>query len=140
VISITVAGQQEIIDHLDALEVALDVESILDEAAALMLARMRQRYLAKLTPDGIPWIPSARGLYREALGGPGTLFDTGRLFHSIQLFGSDEPNTRTLGTDVEYGPYLQGAADKNWIFLGFGEEDAELAQELVVQRIQESLT
>lgn len=139
-ISIVVAGQQEILEQLDRLEEALNVQGLLDEAAALMLARQRQRYLGKLTPDGVPWIPSQAGLFREAEGGPGTLFDTGRLFHSIQLFAEEEPNTRVIGTDVEYGPYLQGNPQKNWVFLGFGEDDMELAQQLVIQRISEALS
>lgn len=139
-ISITVQGQEKLLEQLDKLAEALDTEEILDQAAALMLARIRQRFLTKLTPDGDPWFPSKRGLKRSAAGGPGTLYDTGRLFRSIQLFAEEEPNTRTIGTDVFYAPFLQFNPAKNWIFLGFGEEDRELAQDFVLKRIAEALS
>lgn len=137
-LSIEILGLPELEQKLLKFEQSVNVEEILDQASSLLLARIRQRFLAEVDPDNVPWIPSFAGIRRRAAGGPGTLFDTGRLFHSIQLF-ADGPNERTIGTDVPYAAELQKRPDRNWVFLGFGEEDKILAQEFVIKRISEAL-
>lgn len=81
-------------------------ERALDQAAASILSNLRQGFLAQKEPGGNPWLPSFAGQRRKAAGTGQTLFDTGNLFHSLQLYttGTGE---RTLGTDVEYAPGLQ---------------------------------
>lgn len=134
---------------LNSLTHALDVESILDEAEALMLNRIRTRFLAESGPDG-KWKPSAAGLLRKSGGyttrggkkysWTGTLFETGTLFHSIQAFREDD-NTRGIGTDVPYSVYLQNGTAKMppRVFLGFNDEDMSLMVRLVIMRIEEVL-
>lgn len=125
-----------------SLEEATDTTRILDEALALLLNRIRTRFLAKQDPDGDPWVPSEAGLKREKSGFPGTMFDTGNLFRSIQGSGTgDREPTRKISTDVEYGAYHQYGTAKliPRPFLGFNDSDADLIQRLIVKRIGEVL-
>lgn len=142
---------------LDALETrlrtltdeALNERDILDEAGAALFNRIRTDFLNEIDPDGNPWVPSKAGLARRAHGGTGTLFDTGRLFHSLQLYatGDDE---RAIGTNVEYAQKLQQggwfpfdnpklAPQPPRVFLGFGEEDSLIVERIVQTRIQQAL-
>jgi len=76
---------------------------------------------------------------RSGRGG-GTLFDTGRLFRSIQLF-AESATTRSIGTNVtspQGFPYAQkhqfglgGMVARP--FLGFATEDLDMMK-LVIQR------
>lgn len=123
----------------------LGVEDILDEAAALLLNRIRQRFLEEKDPDGNPWIPSQAAIERRKEGGTGTLFDTGNLWRSIQL-GDKRPLERIIGTfsdkDVSYGKYHQfGVPGRLPIrrFLGFGKSDEDLVNELLQQRLERLL-
>jgi phage virion morphogenesis protein len=107
-----------------------DPTPILDEASAVILARMRRNFLQEQGPDGLHWIPSQAALDRKKSGkGGGTLFDTGRLFRSIQLH-SINPTERAISTDVPYGGFHQYGTVKlpKRTFLGFNEEDAQVAQ------------
>lgn len=151
-ISITVSGQDEVEEFLAGIEDALEVESILDQGAALLLARIRERFLAQVDPDGKPWIPSFSARIRAFTGrGGGTLFDTGRLFHSIQVYHEGK-NTRSIGTDVPYAkdhqlglkpgqPSSSGRIFKHGLparrFLGFNEEDVDVVTGMVVKRIED---
>jgi phage gpG-like protein len=139
--SVTVTGQDVLKARLQGLVDALAVDQILDEMEALLLSRIRARFLQQVDPNGVPWVPSHASLRRAAQGiGGGTLFNTGRLFHSIQAFKEDE-NTRAIGTNVEYAEKLQiGEPPPARVFLGFGEEDSVLATALVQKRIDQAMT
>jgi phage gpG-like protein len=136
-ISVNITGDQEIQIQLSALLTGLDIEAILDEATAILLARLRERFLATTDPDNVPWIPSEASIKRASTGrGGGTLFDTGNLFHSIQESAS-APGERSIGTDVPYGIYLQQGTGllPIRVFLGFGDDDIAIADQLVLTRI-----
>lgn len=139
-LSIEVTGQKELEVRLSKILSALDVRHILDEMTALLLARIRSRYLAETDPDGIKWVRSAAAIHRASTGrGGGTLFDTGRLFHSIQS-SVDDANTRSIGTNVPYGPQhnfgTNGQVRRT--FLGFGAQDVKVATDLVNKRLQDA--
>lgn len=135
-LELTIVGLDALRAKLDKLEAALDVEEILDEAEALMLNRIRARFLAETDPDGVKWIPSKRAL---KTGGK-TLFKTGTLFHSIQAHATG-PNERSIGTNVMYGPFHQFGTFKlpRRIFLGFSEEDLFITERRITQRVMEAL-
>ena len=75
-----------------------ELETVLDEAAAYLLDVTRKRFLAETDPDGNPWEPSFSGLRRRSKGDTGTLFDTGSLFHSIDLLET-RPRQRVIGVN-----------------------------------------
>ena len=141
-VTLTFEGFREMQDLLHALSPLLDkaTKDILDESAAVALQRNKQRFLEEKDPDGKPWIPSIRGLirrsggytYRDGKGytGTGTLFETGRLFHSIQLFRTAEKE-RQISTDVEYAAKLT----LRWPFLGVNKDDLALMQAITVSRL-----
>lgn len=115
------------------------VRGILDEAEALQLNRIRTRFLAEKDTNDTPWVPSKAGLRRRALGGTGTLFDTGKLFHSIQAFASG-PFSRSIGTDVPYAwRHQYGVGTVKREFLGFSEADVMVIEKMVVRRFEEAL-
>ena len=129
-----VISDQDLQKVLKRVEDAFDTTSLLDEATALLLNRIRTRFLEEKDPEGNPWVPSKSGLRRRAAGGSGTLFDTGRLFRSIQLAGSG-PGERSIVTDVDYGPKHQlGLGVQKRVFLGFSEEDARVVERLLEVR------
>lgn len=119
---------------------AFDTTEILDEAGALLLNRIRTRFLAETDPEGHPWEPSKAGIKRRASGGSGTLFKTGRLFRSIQLAGTG-PNERAIITDVPYASYhnfgLGGLPQR--LFMAFSEDDAKLVERLIEVRARRIL-
>jgi hypothetical protein len=137
-----IVGSRKIEDILRELPQALDTEKILDEGAALMFNRQRTRFLQQVDPHGIPWTPSfAAKKERRA-----TLFKTGKLFRSIQLYAAG-PNERAIGTDVTndagfpYGMALQYDKIVPRVFLGFNEsEDVPTMVDLVFHRIEEAIT
>lgn len=139
-IEITLEGIKEVREKLAKLEASLNPTEILDEAEALLLNRIRTRFLAETDHDGNKWPESKAAKKRRAAGGPGTLFATGTLFHSLQAYikGLDE---RAIGTDVPYAPFLQEGTGKmpSRVFLGFGEEDMTLVERLVLLRIEEAV-
>ena len=136
-LNITIKGQEALEKKLDLLTDALDTRTILDEAGAVLFQRIRKRFLDQEDPDGQAWIPSKASLKRA---GGGTLYDTGRLFHSIQLYADGE-NSRAIGTNVPYGKYHNfglGHMPRRQ-FLGFGDEDATVVERLIIKRIAEAL-
>jgi phage virion morphogenesis protein len=140
-ISIDILGQPRVLAILQALDKALDTTEILDEGAAVLLARNRQRFLAQVDPDNQPWPPSKAALKRALTGkGGGTLFRTGRLFHSIQLARSTF-SERFIGTDVPYAKYHQDRSQypSARIFMGFNEDDVSVLNRLVIRRVQNGL-
>lgn len=139
ILKLEMDGLKKTIQSISGLMDSLDAEEILDEAEAMLLNRVRTRYLAETDPDGVKWEPSLAGLERRAKGGTGTLFDKGTLFHSIQAYETG-PNERTIGTDVPYAPFHQnGEGQVRRAFLGFSAEDVTLMEGLVLLRIKEAL-
>lgn len=131
---INIQGLTEVEDALNKLVGALNLSAIVDESSAVLLNRLRTRFLAQTTPDGVAWTPSKASLTRAANGrGGGTLYDTGRLFHSLQL-SAIGANERAIGTDVPYAPYN----DATRKFLGFADDDVSVAQEVVLRRVREA--
>lgn len=125
---------------------AMDTRKILDEGAAVIYNRMRSRFLMEEDPLGNKWPPSRAALRRAASGrGGGTLFDTGKLFRSIQLYAGDD-TTRAIGTDVT-SPSGFSYAEKHQFgigfpqrqFLGFGQDDLETMQNVIIRRIAEGI-
>lgn len=133
-----VENLSQVYAYLDAVATALDPVEVLDEAVAILLSRVRQRFLNEQFPDGkSKWKPSLAAQIRKAKGrGGGTLYDTGRLFHSIQEY-ADTETSRLIGTDVPYAKYHQeGTGDMYRPFMGANDEDEKLMQKLVIRRIQ----
>ena len=139
-ISASVVGLEALREKLDKLIKAQDTTEILDESQAILLNRIRTRFLAETDPDGVPWPPSKAGVKRRSKGGTGTLFRTGKLFHSIQAH-TVGPQERAISTDVPYGLFHQfGTATlPKRAFLGFSEEDLSVVEARVVQRVMEAL-
>ena len=149
-LSFTLTGVPELIAKFSGLRQAVDPADILDEAQAILLNRIRTRFLSEKDPDLIPWPPSAAALKRKSGGyttrggkkyfGTGTLFETGTLFHSIQAYRID-PNTRGIGTDVPYAKYHQFGTKllPPRVFLGFNSDDLLIMEKRVLQRITEAL-
>lgn len=137
-----ITGIEQLEKRLKALNDPKFGEEVLDEGLAMLLARIKSRFLAEEGPDG-PWTPSLAGIKRKAGGytyrkgkkytGTGTLFESGNLFHSIQAAAS-APGLRSIQTDIPYAPFLQ---DAGWLFMGFNDDDVFLMEKLVLRRIEE---
>jgi phage virion morphogenesis protein len=134
------ASLQGVIERLEAVLEAGDIDQIADEAAAIMLNRLRERFLAEKGPDGSPWEPSKAAIKRRREGGSGTLFKTGRLFQSIQL-SSEGPGERSIGTDVPYAGFhnfgTRSLPARPFMF--FSDDDVAVAEQLVIRRIKEAV-
>lgn len=117
-----------------------DTEPILDEVAAFLFNRIRTNFLKQTAPDGTKWVVSQAALNRARTGrGGGTLFDTGNLWRSIQL-AAIGTNERAITTDVPYGPYHNFGLGNMPVraFMGFGPQDASIANKLMVKRFKEA--
>lgn len=136
-LKISIQGQEELERKLTLLTGALDTVAILDEAGAVLFQRIKRRFLDQEDPDGQAWIPSKASRKRS---GGGTLYDTGRLFHSIQLYADGE-NSRAIGTNVPYAGYHNFGTSRlpRRQFLGFGDEDATVVERLIIKRVTEAL-
>lgn len=110
-----------------------DTEKILDQAAAVLLNRIRTRYQQQVDPEGKAWVPSQRVLKY----GGNTLIDTGRLFRSIQLYNAPT-GMRLIGTDVFYGPYMHFGSKKKGnparAFMAFNDDDLDLVEKMILAR------
>lgn len=139
---VTVVGQPGLEAAIKGLAEALDTRKILDEGAAVIYNRMRSRFLVETDPLGHKWPPSLAALRRARTGrGGGTLFDTGKLFRSIQLFAGDD-TTRAIGTNVTSPsgfPYAEkhqfGIGFPQRQFLGFGPDDLDVMKSVIIRRI-----
>lgn len=138
-LDVDVKGIEELNVLFDRIEEAIDPERVLDEAGAILLNRIRTRFLAETDPFGRKWIPSQAALERKRKGrGGGTLFDSGTLFHSIQLVNRG-PFERSIMTDVPYArKHQEGDGVLQRVFLGFSNEDAEVVEKLLKLRYQEA--
>lgn len=145
IVEIEIQGLQALRARLLAVEQAVAGERALDIIGALLLDRTRKRFLAQVDPDGRPWEVSRAAVGRGGAGG--TLFDTGSLFASIDLFRkgpgqraiavSDGAVNRETGERVAdyaliHQEGLEGQPQRQ--FLGFGIEDAK-AVEVVLAAI-----
>lgn len=143
---VVVQGQPGLMKAMHGLKDALDTVKILDEGAAVIYNRMRSRFLIETDPLGNKWPPSRAALRRARSGrGGGTLFDTGRLFRSIQLFAESQ-NTRSIGTNVTSitgFPYAEkhqfGIGFPQRQFLGFAPDDLDVMARVIVRRVVEGL-
>lgn len=142
-LSVTVQGQPGLIKSMQGMKDALDPVKILDEGAAVIYNRMRTRFLLETDPMGQKWPPSQAALRRARTGrGGGTLFDTGRLFRSIQLF-AESPTSRAIGTNVTSPktgyPYAAkhqfGIGTVQRQFLGFAQEDMDVMAKVIIRRL-----
>lgn len=135
-----VFGVDEAISVLASVNESLNPTKILDEATAVLLARIRQRFLAEVDTDGKPWVPSLASKVRKAGRGGGTLFNTGRLFHSIQEY-AESLTTRYIGTDVPYGKYHQFGTRTlpRREFLGVSNDDMDVMTKVIVRRVQDAM-
>jgi len=145
-LTVTVQGQPGLIKSIRGLVDALDPVKILDEGAAVIYNRMRARFLIETDPRGVKWPPSQAALRRARTGrGGGTLFDTGRLFRSIQLF-AESPTTRAIGTNVtspQGFPYAEkhqfGIGFPQRQFLGFADDDLDVMRTVIIRRVAQGL-
>jgi len=115
-----------------------------DVAGAALLNRIRTRFLSEEDPDGFPWEPSQAAIKRRRGGGTGTLFDTGNLFHSIQLedtSGGEEEAASAISTDTPYAPYHQFGTSilPRRAFLGVNDEDIAIIERLLGRKIERDL-
>lgn len=145
-LKISISGVDGIMAVLGQTAGAVNATEILDEAEAILLNRIRARFLSEQGPDS-PWPVSRAAMIRKSGGyttrggkrytGTGTLFESGNLFHSIQAHAVDS-TTRAIGTDVPYGPSHQFGTDGLPVreFLGFNEEDSAVIEKMLVHRME----
>jgi phage gpG-like protein len=124
-------------------------EAAVTEGSAVLLDRLRKRFLRQVSPDEVPWEPSFAA-FRRSFGigrngrkvraGGGTLFDTGTLFNSIQLY-SVSPLEMSIATDVFYAPYHNEGTKTlpKREFMGFSEEDADTSVRVFFDVIDRAL-
>jgi phage gpG-like protein len=139
-----VEGQQQLEHKLSALTAALDVQTLLDQSASLLLHNIMFRFLRAVDTQGQAFAPIsvAREKVKEKLYGDKStpLYASGKLFRSLQVFqvGAD---SRGIGTDVPYGKFHQFGTIKLPIreFLGFSTSDVQVVQDLLISRVVEAL-
>lgn len=136
-------GSPDFGDKLSQLMLKANKE-ILDEAGAFLLNRIRTRFLAEVDPENNPWEQSHAAKIRRAGGytwsnggkwtGTGTLFASGRLFHSIQVglegHTDEGGGERVIATDVPYAPFLG-----KWPFMGVNDDDMGTLTSLLQLRL-----
>lgn len=139
-ITVAVSGIDEFLKKLTGVGIDEAIRESVTESMSLLLNRTRTRFLAQVDPSGAHWEPSYAAFLRSFNGrGGGTLFDTGNLFHSIQLY-SVSPTEGAIGTDVPYAKYHQyGIGQAKREFLGFSEDDEELALKVFFKNISEAI-
>lgn len=136
-----IKGQAQLEQKLNKLSVAFDTTALLDESAAILLNSIRNRFLRGVDTDNTPWPVSHAAILRAKAGrGGGTLYDTGRLFHSLQEFAVDA-QSRAIGTNVTYGSVHQFGNVKlpKREFLGFADRDLETIRNMLTRRAAEAL-
>jgi hypothetical protein len=136
----TIQGQQKLQTIINKLPISFDTTPVLDEAAAVLYNRMRTRFVQQVAPTGIPWLAS----FAAQKAGRNTLFKTGKLFRSLQLY-ADGPSSRAIGSNVTnqrgfpYGMAHQYGWGKlpTRVFLGFNEnQDVPYLLQLVQKRLE----
>lgn len=114
----------------DLLKAAPDIDDIAERAAAVVLNRIRTRFLAEQDPDEKAWVPSLSSKRRRASGGTGTLFATGTLFHSIGAVKTKR-GERVVTFDQSQAPYgadhqLGKSGQVKRRFIGVNNDDAAI--------------
>lgn len=151
-IEVQVHGIKEVAALLGKVKLAMDADSIADEASAMLLNRIRTRFLRQTSPEGKVWPVSRAAMIRKQKGiGGGTLFDTGALFHSLEVVRGPKgerilrvnPETKNKkGTLVEsyartHQLGLKGMPKR--VFLGFSKDDESMAVAIIRTRLREVL-
>jgi phage virion morphogenesis protein len=133
-ISIRLEGAEALQGRLRKLLGVLNTRDLLDASGAVLLNRIRTRFLQQVGPDGKSWQPTTRTGQRK---GGGILYDTGRLFHSLQ-YAVMTDGEAAIGTDVPYGKFHQFGTNKMpaRTFLGVSEDDISPIQKLIIDRIE----
>lgn len=105
-ISFTTTLKLETIDKI-SLYLKSGLQSSLSRFSAEVLKSNKQNHLLEKDPDGVLWPPSKAGLARKAVGRPGTLFDTGRMFDNstitINRLGFVIKNTTPYAAEHQFG-------------------------------------
>ncbi len=134
-------GDEQLSLLLGQLESATDAKAILDEAGALAFNRIRTRFLSTENPEGQKW-PESKAAKRRAKNGRGggTLYDTGKLYQSLQL-SNVNGGGRRISTDVPYAGFVNYGTIKlpERIFMGLSDGDVELIDLLIIKRIEKAL-
>jgi len=144
ILEVDILGLDQLANLLSNIEESLDEDSIVDEAGAILLNRIRTRFLDETDPDGRKWVRSQAAIEGKGRGRRGrsfgTLFDTGALFHSIQLFKRGT-GVRAIGTDIPYAPIHQNGLGGHVkrVFLGFSEDDVSIVQRLIINRVERAV-
>jgi len=125
-LSVNVTGDAQLIALFNRVASA-DITRAMDSAGAVLLNRIRIRFLKQVNTEGQPWKPSYGSILRKQTGQDGgTLFDTGALFHSIQL-SAPAPNERMISTDIPYAKkHQEGLGEEKREFLGISKEDSQV--------------
>jgi phage gpG-like protein len=121
-------NQKAVAKNLADIEKLIDVDRVVDAAAAAQLNRIRVRFLNQEDTEGQKWPESAAARRRAASGrGGGTLFDTGNLFHSIGI-KREGAGVRSIGTNVSYAEKHQEGQEglPKREFIGISTEDDRL--------------
>lgn len=159
IIEVEAEGFRDLVRGIDALNKNLlnasSRNQIVREIGAVLLARIRRRFLEETDPDGKRWPVSKAaairrgggktyrtiGGVRKGFSGTGTLFETGALFQSIQL-GRAAKGEINIGTDVPYARFVQEGTNRlpERIYLGFGDDDQRFATDFIEKRIDDILT
>lgn len=139
------SSPDDVIEQLGLEEIVREATT---EATALILNRIRTRFLAQEDSQGVAWEPSFAAFERSFNGrGGGTGYDTGTLFNSIQQY-SISPSEQSIATDVYYGKYFQdGTKNEDGSertppreFLAFNAEDEDLAVRVLLSKISEAFS
>ena len=139
--SLSLINSSEVDKQFDRLVGSAEPERYADVAAGFILDANRKRFLAETDPEGKPWIPSLAGQRRRARGDTGTLFASGRMFHSIQI-RREGTASRTVGTaNVPYArKHQEGTGGMvRRVFLGVADEDVSKLRGLVVNLLEKGL-
>lgn len=147
-ISVELKGLNELQAVFSKVDAAFNVTDVLDQAGAIILARIRQRFLIQQAPDGSTWPESQAAKDRKASGRDGgTLFDTGTLFHSIQLHTEgDDARAITAAAQNKagqyYGYFLQWGTVHlpPRVFLAFNEDDQHVLELFLEKRFNEAFS
>ncbi len=139
VIDINIDGITQTAERLGRIAEAIDPERILDESSAIILNRIRARFLRQESPDGATWPVSQAALKRQKSGRDGgTLFDSGGLFHSIDV-ATEGAGQREIGTNAPYArKHQEGDGVEKREFLGFSQEDADVIEALIKARFEKA--
>lgn len=122
-------------------KLAENVGTLEYDVAAALLNRIKARFLRQEAPDGSTWPVSQASLRRKKTGRDGgTLFDSGNLYHSLQVRRIDV-NLFGFYTDLPYAvKHQRGIGVVRRVFLGFNKDDANLAADMIRKRIQENFS